>query len=283
MVAPVRAWMRAISTRVLARSLASRLDSGSSSSNTCGLRTSARPQYHPLTLAAGQLRRLALQQRFQLQHGCGLAHTAQAFARLVVVVRPADEGQTPDAEIAQMLCHPARSGTIVHHHLRLPILAHGVDQHGRNGEAGKRTRPVPVARRHQQQSIHPAAHPLHRPHQLAGFALEARHQQLLAIRACSRIDAAHQFGEIFAMQIRQHHVDGVGATTAEAACRMVRRVLQSLRRVLDPAPHVFGHVAMAVQCTRHRGHGYRSLPGNMFDAAGHCRVEFPRRHVGDGM
>ena len=79
-----------------------------------------------------------------------------------------------------------------------------------------------------------------------GFAVEARHQQLLAIRACCRIDAAHQFGEIFAMQIRQHHADGVGATSAEAACRMVRRVLQSLRRGLDPAPHVFGHVAMAV-------------------------------------
>lgn len=51
------------------------------------------------------------------------------------------------------------------------------------------------------------------------------------------------------MQIRQHHADGVGATTAEAACRMVRRVLQSLRRGLGQAPHVFGHVAIAVQCS----------------------------------
>ena len=43
MVAPSLRCRRAISTRIAMRSLASRLDSGSSSRNTCGCRTSARP------------------------------------------------------------------------------------------------------------------------------------------------------------------------------------------------------------------------------------------------
>src|SRR3954447_22021804 len=82
-VVPSRFWIRATSVRICTRSFASRFDSGSSIRNAFGARTTARPiatrrrsapergarppHRHPLALAAGQVRRLAVQVRLQFE------------------------------------------------------------------------------------------------------------------------------------------------------------------------------------------------------------------------
>ena len=53
--------MRETSVRICTRSLASRLDSGSSMRNTFGVAHDRAAHGHALALAAGQVRRLALQ------------------------------------------------------------------------------------------------------------------------------------------------------------------------------------------------------------------------------
>jgi hypothetical protein len=54
-----------ISVRICTRSLASRLDSGSSNRNTCGSRTDGAADGDPLTLPAGELAGIAVGERAQ--------------------------------------------------------------------------------------------------------------------------------------------------------------------------------------------------------------------------
>src|SRR6202007_2923027 len=62
-----------ISARIATRSLASRLDSGSSNKNTLGARTMARAHGDALALPAGELARVALEIRREVEDACRLA------------------------------------------------------------------------------------------------------------------------------------------------------------------------------------------------------------------
>ena len=78
-MAPVRAWTRAISHPGAGAQLGIQVGQRLVQQQHLRLAHQRPPRCHPLALATEQLRRLALQQRFQLQHGCRLAHALPAF------------------------------------------------------------------------------------------------------------------------------------------------------------------------------------------------------------
>jgi hypothetical protein len=79
-------------------------------------------------------------------------------------------------------------------------------------------------------------------------------EQMQIVLARDDVDAAHQFGKEFAVQVGKDDTDGARAAATEAARGVVRDVLEFLRRVQDALAHGAGHVLLAVERARDGGH-----------------------------
>jgi hypothetical protein len=146
-----------------------------------------------------------------------------------------------------------------------------IDQHRRQrGEVLAEEIDIAHVRRHDQQAVDPAAHRAQRGRLLLGMTVIARHQQVQAAVAGDEVDAADQFGEEFAVEIRQHHADGVGAAAAEAARGVMRAVAQLVRDRQYPAAHGFRHVVVPVDGARDRGYRHLRRTRHIFDRHAQC-------------
>ncbi|KAG0743227.1 hypothetical protein G6F24_016316 [Rhizopus arrhizus] len=104
----------------------------------------------------------------------------------------------------------------------------GVDQHRRQRlrqVVGQEARALGIGRQH-QQAVDAAAHGTQGRALLLLVTVVAGHQQVLAAVAGNVVDAAHQLGEEFAVQVRKHHAHRIGAAAAQAAGGGVRGVTQ---------------------------------------------------------
>jgi len=88
-----------ISIRILARSFASRLDSGSVEQEDLGIADDRAPHRHPLALATGQLLRLAVDQSVMSSMRAGFGNPARDL-RPSVVLQP----QPNDMFSATVMC-----------------------------------------------------------------------------------------------------------------------------------------------------------------------------------
>ena len=79
------------------------------------------------------------------------------------------------------------------------------------------------------------------------------------------VDATHQFGEKFAVEVGQDHAQRVGATAAQAARGGVRRVAQRFGSSLYALTHAGGNVAVPVQGPRDGRHGDLCGLGDILD------------------
>jgi len=100
---------------------------------------------------------------------------------------------------------------------------------------------------------------------------------MLATLAGHPIDAAHQFGEEFAIEIGQHHANGIGPPAAQAPGRCMRGVAQSRRHLQHQLAHGLGNIFMAIECARDRGNRDTGFTGDIFDSD-RCLVHFAALH-----
>jgi hypothetical protein len=90
-------------------------------------------------------------------------------------------------------------------------------------------------RRHHEQAIDAAAHRAQCHALLFRMAVVTGDEEIQIVLARHLVDAAHQLGKEFAVQVGQDDADRAGAPAAEAARRVVRDVAQLLRGIDHPA------------------------------------------------
>ncbi len=164
--------------------------------------------------------------------------------------------------------HAPRAAVVVHiEHRALARATRAIEQHRRQA-AGQRVfmhARIAQRRRHHHHPVHAPGQALQCPALRLRVAVRAGHQQMVALVARHLIDAADQFGKEFAMQVRQHHPDGVGAPAAEAARGVVRDVIERTRHPQDTLAHRLGHVLMPVHGARDRRHRHLRFARNVLD------------------
>ncbi|AAW73505.1 conserved hypothetical protein [Xanthomonas oryzae pv. oryzae KACC 10331] len=193
---------------------------------------------------------------------------AQALMRIEVVVRPGDEGDAAVPTVAQVAGHDPRAAVVVDIEYRaLAGAAGAVEQHRRQAAGQRIFMHARIAQRwrHHHHPVHAPGQALQRPALRLRVAVRAGHQQVISLVVCHLVDAADQLGKEFAMQVRQHDSNGVGAPAAEAARGVVRDVVERTRHLQYAFAHRLGHMLMPVHGARDRGHRYLRFARNVLD------------------
>ena len=201
---------------------------------------------------------------------------APALARIAVVGGAGHEGDPAAARVQQVPRHPARPGMAVDRH-RGPAAFRigGVDEDRgqRRGQLAGQRQDAAVGRSHHQHAIDAAAHRLQSGALLAGIAVVGGQQQVQAVRPRLLADAADQFGEELAVQVRQDHADGAGAPAAERACGLVRGVVQATGDLQHAVAHPRRDALLAIDRARDGGHRDPGFARHVLDGDRHAGPE----------
>jgi len=96
----------------------------------------------------------------------------------------------------------------------------------------------------------------------------------LAGRTRRALNSAHQFRKKLAVQIRQHHAQGLRAPAAQAARGCVRTVTQPFDHLQHLMAHRPSNVVVPIERTRNHCDGDVRFPSTIFDGdrtLGHSR------------
>ena len=205
-------------------------------------------------------------------------HTAKPpLLGIEVVGRSADDTDLPMPFGKQVRHHLPGAGAVVQIDLGIETAtAAAVDDNRRQWRRNMRLQGVDSdERRHDNHAIHSPLHGAQHGGHLVEFVVGTRYQHVQAQTPCAGVDAAHQFGEEFAVHIRQHDTDGIGALGHQAARGEVGRVAQTPGRGGDFLPGRLRH-GIVVKHARYRGDRHaRFFRHIVHGSHNHCLFTLP--------